>query len=418
MKQPLPDRVRPQSIDDLIGHERWFGVDGVLTRTVRAGNLRSLVLWGPPGCGKTTVAHAIAREMGASFIAISAVFDGVKRLREVLAEAEGGLLPTLLFVDEIHRWNKAQQDALLPHVERGAVTLIGATTENPSFELNAALRSRLQVVRLEPLRAEDVRRVLERALSHPDGLQDAKVDDDVLDALAKGAAGDARRALDELERACLAAGDERVTVELVTEVLQRRDIRHDRDGEDHYNVLSAFIKSMRGSDPDAAVYYLARLLEGGEDPVAIGRRLVIFAAEDVGNADPRALQVAVAAVDAVRLIGLPEGRIPLAQAVLWCATAPKSNAAYAAINAAIAEVRRSGALPVPLHLRQASTAEDRRQGNGKGYVYPHDEPFGIARQQYLPEEVQHARFYEPKPFAEEKLIGERLAWWRRKLEER
>ncbi|MCO4744374.1 MAG: replication-associated recombination protein A [Proteobacteria bacterium] len=416
MRPPLPERVRPRRLEEIIGHEKWFGEQGALTPAIRAGKLRSIVLWGPPGCGKTTIARAISQDISASFVQISAVFDGVKRLREVLADATGSMIPTLLFVDEIHRWNKAQQDALLPNVERGDVTLVGATTENPSFELNAALRSRLQVVRLEPLTTEDVRRVLDRALTHAEGLPEAKVDADVLDALSLGAAGDARRALDDLDRAYSSIPKgETLTIERAQRALQRRDVRHDRGGEDHYNVLSALIKSMRGSDPDAAVYWLARLLEGGEDPIAVARRLVVFAAEDVGNADPRALQIAVAATDAARLVGMPEARIPLAQAVLWCACAPKSNAAYLAINAAMAEVQRSGAQAVPLHLRQASSAEARRAGFGDGYVYPHDEPHGIADQQHLPETLAGRQFYLPTTRAEEKRITERLAWWKRKL---
>lgn len=415
--QPLADRMRPRSLDEIVGQERWLGPDAPLRRALEAGQLKSIVLWGPPGCGKTTLARALAAETRLLFLQMSAVLDGVKELRGILERADVARRMedrgTLLFIDEIHRWNKAQQDALLPHVESGQLLLVGATTENPSFELNAALRSRVQVVRLDPLTPDQVRTVLERALTDERGLQaqDLQVDPDALEALARLAAGDARRALEDLERcaATLPAGAP-ITLEHVERTLQRSDIRHDRAGDDHYNVLSALIKSMRGSDPDAAVYWLARLLEGGEDPVAITRRLVIFAAEDVGNADPRALSVAVAAADAARTVGLPEVRIPLAQAVLWLACSPKSNASYLAIDAAIEDVRRHGALPVPLHLRSSPPA-----GEGPNYRYPHDFPHRIVQQQHLPDTLVGRRYYTPAEHGEERTIRERLAWWRRKL---
>ena len=420
MSRPLAERMRPTSLGEVLGQDRWLAEDAPLTRQLAEGRLHSLVLWGPPGCGKTTLARLLAAETGLAFVQLSAVLDGVKRLREVITDAEQprlGHSGTLLFVDEIHRWNKAQQDALLPHVERGTVVLVGATTENPSFELNAALRSRLQIIRLDPLERAHVRQLIEEALHHPSGLADRiTVDPEVLDRIAAAAAGDARRGLGMLEVAAAPLADgEVLTVERASHALARGDIRHDRAGDDHYDVLSALIKSMRGSDPDAAVYWLARLLKGGEDPVAIARRLVIFASEDVGNADPRSLQVAMDAADAARFVGMPEIRIVLAQAVIWLAASPKSNASYAAINAAFADVDRLGALPVPFHLRNGVTQDMKNEGFGVDYLYPHDHPHRVVSQQYLPDALEGQSYYTPAPHGAEKLIGERLTWWARKL---
>jgi putative ATPase len=406
----------------MVGQERWLGVGAPLRDTLEAGRPRSMVLWGPPGCGKTTLARALATRSDLRFVQISAVMEGIKELRAVLERAEATRRMegrgTLLFVDEIHRWNKSQQDALLPHVESGDLILVGATTENPSFELNAALRSRLQVVRLDPLAPVDIRRLLDRSLTDPRGLADRGVcvEPDALEALARMAAGDARRALDDLER-CIdtVPPGAHLTADRVVAALQRSDLRHDRSGDDHFDVVSALIKSLRGSDPDGAMYWLARMLAAGEDPSFITRRLMIFAAEDVGNADPRALQIAVAAGQAVDRIGMPEGRIPLAQAVAWLATCPKSNAAYLAIDRALEEVRASGALPVPLHLRNAPTAEMKAEGFGHGYLYPHDHPHRVVDQAHLPDALQGARYYQPSGQGEERLIVERMAWWRRKL---
>ncbi len=423
MTAPLADRMRPRELSEVTGQERWLGEDAPLRHALDQGKLGSMVLWGPPGCGKTTLARVLAGAGSYRFVQLSAVLSGVKDLRQVVEVAKSTPLdprPTLLFVDEIHRWNKAQQDALLPHIEDGTILLVGATTENPSFSLNPALRSRLLLVRLEPLAPEQVRSLLDRALSDPRGFGGVHppVDDDVLQAIARASAGDVRRALTDLER-CLAAtpDDQTLDLERATAALQRTDVRHDRDGEDHYNVASALIKSLRGSDPDAGLYWLARLIAGGEDPRFIARRLIIFASEDVGNADPRALQVAIAAADAVDRVGMPEGRIPLAQATTFLAAAPKSNAAYLGINAAIEDAKRDGALPVPLHLRNASTGHMKEEGYGAGYLYPHDHPFGVVRQSYLPERLQGRRYYEPKPWGEERTIKERLAFWRRKLDE-
>ncbi|MCA9571281.1 MAG: replication-associated recombination protein A [Myxococcales bacterium] len=416
MERPLADRMRPERWEDVVGQQRWLGEGGLLRDALEKGELLSMVLWGPPGCGKTTLARAMARATDARFVQISAVLDGVKQLREVVETAHRDRLHgirTVLFVDEIHRWNKSQQDALLPHVEAGTLVLVGATTENPSFELNAALRSRVQLVRLEPLGMEDVLGLLQKAAT--DEL-DVDIAPDALEAIARASGGDARRALGDLERVARVGGP--LDVARVAALLQRSDVRHDRSGEDHYNLLSALIKSMRGSDPQASIYWLARLLAGGEKPRTLARRLVIFAAEDVGNADPRALGVAVDVANAVEMVGMPEARIPLAQAVTWLATCPKSNRAYLAIDKALEEVQRSGAREVPLHLRNAATREMRGEGYGVGYAYPHDHQDHIVRQTYLPKGLERAVYYTPTRQGAEKVISERLAWWERKLAER
>ncbi|TVQ92695.1 MAG: replication-associated recombination protein A [Deltaproteobacteria bacterium] len=425
MSAPLPERMRPRTLSEVVGHERWLGTEAPLRRALDRGELPSLILWGPPGCGKTTLARLLADARGAAWVPLSAVLDGVKALREALEQAarerEATGTTTALFVDEIHRWNKAQQDALLPHVESGAILLLGATTENPSFEVNPALRSRVRLIRLDPVPTEAVRTLLDRALAEDEALRARGVSlaPDALDALATASGGDVRQALADLEAVSLSVtAGTAVRAEDLALILRDRGVRHDKAGEDHYNVVSALIKSMRGSDPDAAVYWLARLIQGGESPRFIARRLVIFAAEDVGNADPRALQVAVAAAEAAERVGYPEARIPLAQAVTWLAASPKSNAAYLAINRAMEEVGRSGPLPVPLHLRNAATADDRAQGYGRGYRYPHDHPDRIVQQRYLPEHLEGRTFYGPTGPAEEKRIAERLSWWARKLAER
>jgi len=415
MSTPLAERMRPQTLDDLVGHDAIAGPDGTLRQAVDEGRLRSVIFHGPPGCGKTTLARVLASSTGALFLQLSAVLDGVKQLRGVIERAEVARTmekrDTVLFVDEIHRWNKAQQDALLPHVESGALILIGATTENPAFELNAALRSRVQLIRLQPIPDAAVVSVLQRALTDPRGLdgQGPDVSDQALQTLATAAAGDVRQALSDLEAIAdrVPAGTP-VGAQELAGLLPTRTLRHSRGGDDHFDVLSALIKSLRGSDPDAALYWLARLIRGGEPPRTIARRLMIFASEDVGNADPRALQVAVAAAEAVERIGWPEGRIPLAQAVTWLATSPKSNASYLAIDRALADVDRTGALPVPPQIRNRP----------EGYANPHDHPDHIVAQQYLPDALRDRRYYEPAGHAEEKRIRERLAWWQRRLADR
>jgi putative ATPase len=372
------------------------------------------------------MARLVAGLAGARFEQLSAVLSGVAELRRAVDAAEQhrrlGGQATVLFVDEIHRWNKAQQDALLPHVESGTVALLGATTENPGFTVIPALRSRCRVVRLTPLSAAQTETLLRRALQDAErglGGRAPALTDEALGVLARAADGDARRALSMLEDvARRVAPGEAVDLARLADLAGRAELAHDRDGDAHYDVLSAFIKSMRGSDPDAAIYWLARLLEGGEPAEAIARRVVILAAEDVGNADPRALEIAVAAAQAVAMVGMPEARIVLAQAVTWCACAPKSNAAYRAIDAALERVRATGSLPVPLHLRNAPTALAREAGHGRGYRYPHDHPDHLVRQAYRPPEVAEDVYYQPAPHGAEKTIAERLAWWAQQLAKR
>ncbi|MCB9739994.1 MAG: replication-associated recombination protein A [Deltaproteobacteria bacterium] len=419
---PLAERVRPRTLDDVVGQDHLLGEGGAIRRALRAGRLPSLILWGPPGTGKTTIARLLADAIGARFVALSAVMDGVAKLREVVDAARGARRQgraTLLFVDEIHRFHKGQQDALLPHVEDGTFTLVGATTENPSFALTGALASRAMVLVLQPLADADVVRLLERALAHPRGLGETGVSATpaALERLARAADGDARRALGDLEALCEqrmadAAADPTIDAVLDEDALQRAGgPRYDKGGTEHFHVLSAFIKSMRASDPDAALYYLARMLEGGEDGRVICRRMVVFAAEDVGNADPRALPLAVATAQSHEMTGLPESRIAMAQCVTFLATAPKSNASYKALGRAIEAVRSHGALPVPNALRNPSTALGKRLGWGQGYAYPHDYG-GFVAESTLPEALVGARFYEPSQNGYDARIGERLAQWR------
>ncbi len=415
---PLAERLRPRRLDEVVGQKHLLAEGKLLRRLIDQDRLTSVIFWGPPGTGKTTLAQVIANGTQSRFVFFSAVLGSIREVREILARAAEERAHygrrTLLFVDEIHRFNKAQQDAFLPAVEKGDIILIGATTENPSFEVNAALLSRSRVFVLEPLQPEDLKTLIRRALDDPRGLADRRldIDADALDFLAEKAHGDARVALGALELAAAVAEDGRITLALMEETLQSKALLYDKGGEEHYNVISAFIKSMRGSDPDAALYWLARMLEAGEDPLFIARRMVIFASEDVGNADPRALQIALAVQQAVHFVGLPEARINLAQGVTYLASAPKSNASYIGIKKAQAEVRRSGALPVPKHLRNAPTKLMKQLDYGRDYRYAHDYKEGVAPQSHLPDQLQGTSFYQPTERGYEKTIGERLAWYR------
>ncbi|HEY3306908.1 MAG TPA: replication-associated recombination protein A [Desulfuromonadaceae bacterium] len=416
---PLAERMRPRTVAEFTGQDHLVGEGHILRRMIETDTLASLILWGPPGCGKTTLAHIIARETKSHFIFFSAILSGVKEIRDTFREAEGYAargIRTILFVDEIHRFNKSQQDAFLPYVEKGVVTIIGATTENPSFEVIAPLLSRCRVLTLKQLEPLFVRGILERALQDTErglGSLYLSADEEALNFLAEQAGGDARIALNTLEVAAGLAQDNRIDLDTAQEALQKKALLYDKGGEEHYNVISAFIKSMRASDPDSALYWLARMLEAGEDPLFILRRMIILASEDIGNADPRALQVAVSALQAFQFVGLPEGRISLAQAVTYLATAPKSNASYCGIDAALSEVRKSGALPVPLHVRNAPTKLMKELGYGKGYQYAHDYDQGYSGQECLPEKIIGRKFYEPKGQGYEKNIVERMEWLRK-----
>lgn len=427
---PLADRMRPRGLEEFLGQEHILGPGRVLRKAIENGDLHSAILWGPPGSGKTTLARLMAAKTKSRFVAYSAVTSGVKEIRQVTEGArraqrnEGRR--TVLFIDELHRFNKAQQDAFLPFVEQGTIVLLGATTENPSFEINSALLSRCRVYVLEPLSLENTITILERAINDEArglGLLNPKVDPAAMEHMAVSADGDVRRALNALELAVETApadssGTRAITLRIAEDALQKRAILYDRDGEEHYNLISAFIKSVRGGAPDAALYWLARMLAGGEDPLFIARRLVILASEDIGNADPHALPLAVAAKDAVHFVGLPECRLCLAQATTYLASAPKSNASYLALEEAQKDVENRGAQPVPLHLRNAPTGLMKGLGYGKGYKYPHSEPEGIADSEYLPDALKGRRYYLPKDSGAERQIVERLRRWRRILEDR
>lgn len=417
---PLAARMRPRTLDEFLGQVHLVGPDRALRRAIESDRVGSLILWGPPGVGKTTLARIIARMTNAHFEALSAVAAGVAELRKIVDAARqrrrlGGR--TLLFVDEVHRWTKAQQDAVMPWVEEGLLTLIGATTENPSFEVNAALLSRCRVVRLEPLADAEVERLVDRALADPErglGGRPLRLDPDARAALVRLAHGDARTALNALDAAASSArpgSDGALVVDrpLVEDVVQRRVLLYDKAGDQHYDVVSAFIKSIRGSDPHAAVYWLARMIDAGEDLMFIARRLVIAASEDVGLADPGALSVAVAAQQAAHVVGLPEAYYPLTEATLYLALAPKSNSAGRAYGAAMEDVRRLGATPVPLHLRNAVTGLMASMGYGRGYQYAHDHPGARIDQQHLPDELKDARYYEPGRHGAEPDLAQRLS---------
>jgi putative ATPase len=415
---PLADRMRPQSLEEVVGQKQLLREGRLLREVIQKDRVPSLILWGPPGSGKTTLANVVSQLTRSEFVRFSAVLGGLPELRELLAAARERRAyqgrSTLLFVDEIHRFNKGQQDAFLPHVEDGTITLIGATTENPSFSVNAAVLSRCRVFRLEALEASDLEQLLRRALGDSErglGAQRLQADDDAIAALAHAARGDARRALGMLETAAamLEPGG-KLDMAVVEAAAESKTLLYDKSGEEHYNVVSALIKSMRGSDPDAALYWLMRMLEAGEDPLFLLRRLMIFASEDVGNADPRALQVAVSADEAFRRMGMPEGMYPLAHACLYLASCPKSAAVKAAIHAAKAAIEQHGALPVPKKLRNAVTKLMKDEGYGQGYKYPPDFAGSVVPgESYLPDALEGARFYEPTSQGLEQAIAERLA---------
>ncbi len=415
---PLAARMRPRTLDEYVGQQHLLAPGKPLREAIEQGTVGSLIFWGPPGTGKTTLGFLIARYTSREFVPFSAVTEGVPRVRQVIAEAEERLAMgrgTVLFVDEIHRFNRAQQDAFLPAVERGIVTLIGATTENPSFELNGALLSRARVVVLEPLGEEAMVGLLSRALADRErglGASGVQAEEGALAWLAREADGDARRALNVLEAAAAhLAGGGTLTVEGLREAMQLRVARYDKTGEEHYNLISAYHKALRGSDPQGALYWLARMITGGEDPMYVARRTIRFAAEDVGLADPQALTVALAARDTYHLLGSPEGELALAEAAVYLATAPKSNRVYEAWKGALELARAHPAASVPLHIRNAPTRLMKELGYGKGYQYAHAVPEAYAPQEYLPEALRDTVLYEPGPFGFEKDIGKRMQWW-------
>ncbi len=419
-ESPLASRLRPVTLEEVAGQQHIVGTDRLLYRAIKADKLSSVIFYGPPGTGKTTLARVIANTTSAEFTQINATVAGKKDMEEVIKKAKDirGMYgkKTILFIDEIHRFNKGQQDYLLPFVEDGTVILIGATTENPFFEVNAALLSRSIIFELKPLEKEDIKRLLLRAITDESrgmGSYDADIDGDALDFLADVSNGDARMALNAIELGILTTarsedGKIHITLEVASECIQKRVVRYDKNGDNHYDVISAFIKSMRGSDPDAAVYYLARMLYAGEDIRFIARRIMICASEDVGMADPGALQVAVSAAIAAERVGMPEARIPLAQAAVYVATAPKSNASYLAVNQALETVKHTKTAPVPAHLQDSSYKSSGKLGRGIGYRYAHDYPMHYVKQQYLPDGLTETRFYTPTGNGYEKQVMEYL----------
>ncbi|MBU0728874.1 MAG: replication-associated recombination protein A [Proteobacteria bacterium] len=427
---PLAERMRPRVLADFVGQQHLLGNNKLLGKLLEQKQIPSLLLWGPPGTGKTTLARILARQSGYSFEFFSAVLSGVKEIREIVAKArqlkdqQGE--STILFVDEIHRFNKSQQDAFLPHVECGLLTLIGATTENPSFHVISPLLSRCQVLVLYPLEPEELKTIALRAAEDPEnglGKLHLVFDTDALDHLVNASDGDARALLNSLEiAASLAARPDdspsTISIEIIEEAVQQRFLRYDKNGEEHYNLISALHKSLRDSDPDGALYWLGRMLQGGEEPLYIARRLIRFASEDIGNADPQALNIALNARESYHILGSPEGELALFQAVIYLATAAKSNATYAAFNQVSEEIRKSGSLPPPLHIRNAPTKLMKNLGYGKGYQYAHDDPDALVEQEHLPESLAGKRFYHPTNRGHEAIIKDRLEKWRKILLER
>lgn len=421
---PLAERIRPQTIEEFIGQEHLLGEGKLLSRLIQQKYIPSLLLWGPPGTGKTTLARILAQLTGADFVFFSAVLSGVKEIRQIVGEAqsrkEKGNVSTILFVDEIHRFNKSQQDAFLPHVESGLLTLIGATTENPSFQVIAPLLSRCRVLVLEPLTPENLKTIIHNALTDEArglGGYNLKIDNEALDHLAGTSDGDARTALNSLEIAANMAsadskGENTISLKTVEEAIQQKSLRYDMAGEEHYNLISALHKSLRDSDPDGSLYWLGRMLAAGEEPLYIARRLIRFASEDVGNADPQALTVTLNARESYHMLGTPEGELALAQAVIYLATAPKSNGVYVAYNNVMRDIKKTGSLPVPMHIRNAPTGLMKGLGYGKGYQYAHDDPHALVEQNHLPAELEGATYYQPTNRGYEAIIKDRLTKWR------
>ena len=429
---PLAERMRPADMNEVVGQQHLLGPGKVLSGIITGGRLPSIILWGPPGSGKTTIARLLARAVDANFVSFSAVLSGVKELRAVIEDARADTKkysrPTILFVDEIHRFNKAQQDAFLPHVEQGVITLIGATTENPSFEIISPLLSRCKVLTLDPLDETALKTILDRALADRErglGALELSIEPEAVALLIGRADGDARTLLNNLELSGELAVSARaegkgalITAGLVEEAVQQKALRYDKTGEEHYNLISALHKSLRGSDPDAALYWLARMLAAGEDAHYIARRMIRFASEDVGNADPNALLIAIAALQSFDFLGAPEGELALAQTAVYLATAPKSNAIYIAYGEAQADARRLGSLAVPLHIRNAPTRLMKELGYGEGYRYAHDYSDALAPQEYLPAELKNRIYYRPTDRGYERTVKERLEKWRKILAQR
>ncbi len=427
--RPLAEKLRPQHIEDVIGQTHLIGHGKFLSTLLSTNQIPSLILWGPPGTGKTTLAKLLANQKEYEFMFLSAVLSGVKDIRAIIAKAQKlqqAGTSTLLFVDEIHRFNKSQQDGFLPHVESGLITLVGATTENPSFQVVAPLLSRCRVLTLQSLTTDECREIAERAITHPKfGFDQAGISfcSECIDLLVNLADGDARRLLNSFEIAASLAtaqddGIKRVTIDLLRDAFSRNSLHYDKDGEEHYNQISALHKSLRDSDPDGAVYWLNRMLMAGEDPLYTARRMIRFASEDIGNSDPQALQIALAARDSYQMLGSPEGELALTQAVIYLATAPKSNAVYEAFNKVRRDIKQTGSLAVPHHLRNSSTKLTKELGYGKGYKYAHDAPHALVDQEHLPTKLKGTTYYTPTNRGHEALIKDRLQKWRQILSKR